>query len=122
MNTHELKHMARVAEWKEKVAACRSSGQTVRNWCEEEGISPKKYYYWERAVLAEAEKQLATAESTSRGANFVAVPALVGQRVPEKEQTAVAAKVRKGSMEVEIYGGAEAEIIGLLLRVLKDAE
>lgn len=121
MNTHELKHMARVAEWKEKVAACRSSGQTVRNWCEEAGISPKKYYYWERAVLAEAEKQLAVAES-SRRPNFVAVPALVGQRAPEKEETALAAKVRKGGVEVEIYGGAEAETIELLLRVLKDAE
>ena len=58
MNTYELKHMARVAEWKEKVAACRSSGQTVRGWCEEQGINRKKYYYWERTVLAEAEKQL----------------------------------------------------------------
>ena len=50
--------MARVAEWKEKVAACRSSGQTVRGWCEEQGINRKRYYYWERTVLAEAEKQL----------------------------------------------------------------
>ena len=58
MNTYELKHMARVAEWKEKVAACRSSGQTVRGWYEEQGINRKRYYYWERTVLAEAEKQL----------------------------------------------------------------
>ena len=122
MNTHELKHMARVAEWKEKVAICRSSGQTVKSWCEEEGISPKKYYYWERAVLAEAEKQVATAESNSRGPNFVAVPALDGQRISGEEQRALAAKVRKGRVEVEIYGGAEAETIEVLLRVLKDAE
>ena len=107
MNTHELKHMARVAEWKEKVAICRSSEQTVKSWCEEEGISPKKYYYWERAVLAEAEKQVATGD---------------GQRISGEEQRALAAKVRKGRVEVEIYGGAEAETIEVLLRVLKDAE
>ena len=122
MNTHELKHMARVAAWKETVAICRSSGQKVKSLCEEEGISPKKYYYWERAVLAEAEKYQATAESNSRGPNYVAVPALVGQRISGKEQRALAAKVRKGSVEVEIYGGVEAETIDLLLRVLKDAE
>ena len=29
MNARELKHMARIAEWKEKVGACRSSGKTV---------------------------------------------------------------------------------------------
>lgn len=121
MNTHELKHMARVAEWKEKVAACRGSGQTVRGWCEEQGISPKKYYYWERAVLAEAEKQMVSVES-SRRPNFVSVPALPEQRGPEGERTALAAKVRKGGIEVEIYVGAERETIELLLRVLKDAE
>lgn len=121
MNTHELKHMALVAEWKERVAACRGSGQTVRSWCEEQGISPKKYYYWERAVLAEAEKQLAPMKSSGRS-NFVAVPALLEQRDPEETHPALAAKVRKGGVEVEIYGGAEAGTIEMLLRALKDAE
>lgn len=68
MNTHELKHMARVAEWKEKV------------------------------------------------------PALPEQRIPEGGGTALAAKVRMGNVEVEIYGGVRGETIELVLRALKDAE
>ena len=68
MNTHELKHMARVAEWKEKV------------------------------------------------------PALPEQRIPERGGTALAAKVRMGGVEVEIYGGAREETIELVLKALKDAE
>ena len=121
MNTYELKHMARVAEWKEKVAACRSSGQTVRGWCEEQGINRKKYYYWERTVLAEAEKQLSEEENSGK-AKFVSIPALPEQRIPERGGTALAAKVRMGNVEVEIYGGVRGETIELVLRALKDAE
>ena len=35
MNARELKHMARLTEWKEKVALLRSSGQPVRTRCRE---------------------------------------------------------------------------------------
>ena len=98
--------MARVAEWKEKVAACRSSGQTVRGWYEEQGINRKRYYYWERTVLAEAEKQLSEEESSGR-AKFVSVPALPEQRIPERGGTALAAKVRlPGVPGVRIHGSA----------------
>lgn len=123
VKAQELKHMARLAERKEKVAECRSSGETVKRWCHENGIAIKTYYYWEKEVLSEAEKAkyLAAAES-SRRASFVAVPALPEQRVPEEGQRALAAKVRMRGIEVEIYGGAERETIEQILRVLKDAE
>ena len=45
MNAQELKHRARLEEWKERVAACRSSGMSVRGWCQEQGIAYKTYYY-----------------------------------------------------------------------------
>ena len=121
MNTHELKHKARVAEWKEKVSACRCSGQGVKAWCKERGISSTTYYHWEKEVLAEAERQLAIAEG-SRGTNFVAVGAQPERSRREEGHPAVAGKVRKGGVEVEIYVGAEAGTIEMLLRVLKDAE
>lgn len=49
-----VKHMARLSEWKERIIVCRSSGQPVQTWCEQNQISPKTYYRWERLVMAEA--------------------------------------------------------------------
>ncbi len=118
MNARELKHMARLTEWKEKVAACRSSGQTVRAWCREQGIAVKTYYYWEKEVLSEAGRQM-TARESGTGSRFVEVPAL-----PERADTgpALAAKLRVGSGELEIYAGADEVMVGTLLRALRDAE
>lgn len=45
MKAQELKHEARLAERKEKEGEWRSSGETVKGWCETGGISIKKYYY-----------------------------------------------------------------------------
>lgn len=74
-------------------------------------------------MLAEAEKAkyLATVERRG-GANFVAVTALLGQSRQGEAHPALVAKVRKGGVAIEIYEGAEAGTIELLLRALKDAE
>ena len=120
MNARELKHMARIAEWKEKVGACRSSGQTVRNWCQEQGIAIKTYYYWEKKVLQEAGAQAAELEEI--GNRFVEVPALPERAEAGGREPALAAKLRIKSGELEIYAGAEAATVEMLVRVLRDAE
>ena len=39
------KNKVKYAEWNAMVEACQSSGLTVRNWCKENFISYKTYYY-----------------------------------------------------------------------------
>ncbi len=121
MNARELKHMARLTEWKEKVASCRSSGQPVRAWCRAQGIAVKTYYYWEKEILSEAGRQMAAQESGA-GSRFVEVPALP-ERIPVRDTgPALAAKLRVRSGELEIYAGADEVMVRTLLRVLRDAE
>ncbi len=50
MKAREEKHQAKLAEWEERVKECRSSGQNVKEWCEEQGIGYQTYYRWEREV------------------------------------------------------------------------
>ena len=118
MTAQELKHMARLEEWKGRVTECRGSGQSVRAWCRERGIAYKTYYYWEKEILSEAGRQMA-ALGNGGVSGFVEVPAL-----PEKkeETPALAARVRTRSGELEVYAGAEAAVLETLLRVLRDAE
>lgn len=119
MNARELKHMARLAEWKERVAACRSSGMSVRAWCREQGIANKTYYYWEKEILSEAGRQMAALE---RGSQFVEVPALPEGPPVGDGGAALAAKLRMRGGELEIYSGADGAVVETLLRALKDAE
>jgi len=46
-----LSKQERLERWSGKIAACRSSGMTVRAWCQENGISEKTYYYWQRRLF-----------------------------------------------------------------------
>ena len=59
MDVRTMKHAVKLAEWSEKVQACRSSGMTVKEWCKQNQVCCKTYYRWERVYLAEVSKQLA---------------------------------------------------------------
>ena len=52
-----LKQAAKLQEWSVRVAECRSSGISVRAWCQGQGIVPKTYYNWERQILKAAASQ-----------------------------------------------------------------
>lgn len=41
----EVKEDVRVQRWATEVNACQESGLTVQEWCNENGIKPKNYYY-----------------------------------------------------------------------------
>ncbi len=43
-------HDERVAHWRERFAAHRSSGLSVTDWCASEGIPVNNYYYWRKRV------------------------------------------------------------------------
>jgi transposase-like protein len=49
-----LNHQATVRQWRELIAECRSSGKSVKDWCEENTINPSKYYYWLRTIRNES--------------------------------------------------------------------
>ena len=43
----------RLENWTARITACRSSGMTVRAWCQENGLSEKTYYYWQRRLFSD---------------------------------------------------------------------
>lgn len=36
--------------WTSRIMACRNSGMKVRAWCQENGVSEKRYFYWQRQL------------------------------------------------------------------------
>lgn len=64
MGAWELKHQAVLAGWAERVRECRSSGISVSEWCEEQGIERRAYYRWEREVLKAAGESKGVAAQT----------------------------------------------------------
>lgn len=98
----------RLEQWSRKIVACRSSGMTVRTWCQENGISEKTYYYWQQRLFQE----LANVHPQSNG--FVDV---TPSRVESSGQIAV--KIHIAGTEVDIYNGADTATLETVLRVLR---
>ena len=59
----KITHEVRLANWKAVVEKCQSrpKGQAIASWCEENGISTKQYYYWQRRVRKKAVEEASAA-------------------------------------------------------------
>lgn len=36
--------------WKERIGDCKASGLPVTEWCERNGLTKHKYYYWHKMI------------------------------------------------------------------------
>lgn len=133
MTIRERHREQQVVQWAEMVRECRSSGQTVKGWCDERDISTKTYYRWEKRVSQRSGYGIKKEEGVpteEKAAEFIEVTV-------EKEQTrsgkalqtaesgswpVVTALVRGRGIEVEIYEGAEQRVIEAICRAVSHAE
>ena len=110
-------------EWSRRVADCRSSGMSVTRWCSEHNVKPKTYYNWQKKVFAAmlAQQQ---AEMSDASPRFAELPPPADEKQPTaaEKQTDLVASVRIGDASLEVYGGASAEIVSALCKVLCHAK
>lgn len=89
--------------------ACRSSGMTVRSWCQENGLSEKTYYYWQRRLFQTLSEQ----QQAIRQLSFAEITPNV------QPSGGVAVIVRISGAEADICNGADAATVETVLRILK---
>ena len=57
MHATQMKHMANLEAWKQRIMTCRASGLSVREWCSQNACSSSTYYRWEREAFGSVEKE-----------------------------------------------------------------
>ena len=102
----------KISEWAEKVQQCRSSGLSVREWCQENRINISSYYKWQRKIysLVEAEEK-----PQSQVSEFVDVTPSMGMY----ETASVAITVHTNGVAADIRNGADPATVEAVLRLLK---
>jgi len=110
-------------EWSQRVADCRSSGLSVTRWCAEHSIKPKTYYNWQKKVFAAMLAQQQS-EMSDASPKFAKLPPPTDEKQPPaaEKQRDLVASVRIGDASLEVYGGASAEIVSALCKVLCHAK
>ena len=97
-----LNRQEKIAVWSERITACRSSGISVRAWCEGNGISTASYYKWQKKLFCLA------AQNAPQFAEVCVAPA-----------AKISATVHLGDVSVDIHSGAEVLTTAMLLRILQ---
>jgi len=96
----------RMTEWAQRVSECRSSGLTVRKWCEQHEINEKTYYYWQHRIWESINE--------SRSSRFVQISS---ETASVSQNTAV--RIRINGAEAEILAGTDAATIEAVCRALR---
>ncbi len=115
MGIRELKHAAQLREWSIRIAECRSSGMSVREWCEARGIITKTYYYWEKRFVTEASHQLAL-PGPAQSVSLIRVnPETMGSGTEAIESGIT---IHHGESIITLAGGSSVETIADLVKAL----
>jgi putative transposase len=123
MDVQKVTHEIRLRQWTGIIKECRGNGKSVKSWCEENGISEKSYFYWQRRVREAACQEL-TAYQYQQVAKAepgdTNTPAFAECRIPEDHHAGgTAVTIHLNGAVVEIHHGAEASVVESILHALK---
>ena len=90
--------------WTLRIAECKNSGISSQEWCEQNGIHIKTYYYWHNKIHKMVNKQQSC---------FYEIPVTSGNH------ERAAATIRVGLFQADIYSGADAETIKAICQAMK---
>ena len=116
MGVQAMKHAALLQEWSSKIAECRSSGMSVKAWCNEKGIPIKTYYYWEKRFVTEATQQLSLPAPMQAGMLMRVNP----DALPSGDVNAIGSgiTIRHGESIITLPAGSSAESVAELVKAL----
>ena len=111
------KHESYINIWRERVMACRSSGKTIVDWCAENGINLKTYYYWQKKVWDKEIMDLSPETKTklleSRSIQFAQV-----NLGPVDSSSDADIVIRKDAWTVEIRNSASPVLLSTVLEAV----
>ena len=94
--------------WAEMYAAYQASGKTMREWCSEQGIAIKTFYYRLRKLREAALEQTETHQIVPIAANL---------EIPSSREHSI--KISGNGIMVELPESISAETITVILRGLR---
>ena len=97
-----VKKQVQKAEWAERIQRCSESGLTVSEWCRQNSINPKTYYYHLRKIRKEICEQ-------------IPVPVMT---VPEGSHSV---KISIGEVTAEIPECISEKTMTTLIRAMRNA-
>ena len=127
MKIQTLQRQVRLQEWASQINAQRRSGMTVIEWCQENGVGYKNFYYRLRRVQEELLEALEARGGKSKALSLAAVsekqlsvqtesPVITPVSIPQSKGAALTVWI--GHYAVDIQNGADAGTIDQVLKAV----
>ena len=115
-STHEI----RVNEWSKIIRDCCTSGLTKKEWCVQNHINEKSFYYWQRVIRKETLAKYPLPQSDVQ-TTFVELPSpKFSAEAPMNDPAAIIRLT--GGITVEITEAASSVFIRQLIKAVSYAE
>lgn len=108
----QLSNDIRLANWTAIVRECSTSTMSKQDWCRQNGVNIKSYYYWQKKVR----QSIISPETPA--APFTEVKIRHFQDAPSD---GVAAVLHKSDMHIEIMNTVSEDFLMKLMRSLSNA-
>jgi len=124
VDTRRLTAEVRLSRWSGIIRERAESGKTVKQWCSENGICAKTYYYWQRklreAVLGSLEEQKRPQMPSAGKTSFVEVRTTnpPSRHVLPEGSPAAQIQIEISGMRITAGTGYPPETLASLLRGL----
>ena len=121
MDVQKLTHEVRLQQWSKTVKECRSSGKSIKAWCDGQNINIKSYYYWQKKVCQATCRELAMNHpQPSIALNPASIPVVAELRKPEPPAGQLALTIQRNHMDIQIYRGADAALVETVFLAIRN--
>lgn len=119
MKVSEFKHQNNIIAWRALIEQYRSSGQSLREWCQQNNLTEQQYYYRLRrvkeSIIEEVEKATTTVSLVKLEPKCLMAPRDFPPPVDGQKHKIV---VRYGSSEAEFSENTDVCLIARLMKEL----
>ena len=115
MNIQKITAEYRLSKWTQVIQEQKNSGQTIKDFCREKGISRHAYFYWQRKL-----RQSACMELTKRQEETVVSCIPKGwAQLPQGEEIKSTLDIEVGDCHVTVDAETDPELLKKVCRLLR---
>lgn len=117
MNTNKITGQQKLSQWALIIKECRASGMSVKSWCEQNDVSEKQFYYWQRKIKIISGEPLPV---KIQNATLIQVPVSTTRSVQGQSSSTFTPSmvIHVGKVVVELADHTAPELLASVLKVL----
>lgn len=127
----QITHDIRLEGWKDVIRQChaRPKGQTIKDWCAQNNVSEKQFYYWQRQIRLQIAEGMTGALVPAAGiehtVSFTEIPVpAINSTLPASDDTndfQAEAVIRKGDLVIAVRNSISDRLLGRILEGVTNA-